>query len=115
MRACAQHYLSEIETKSTALRSVLDSLAGLEGRKILVYVAGRFPADTALYCQSILRTPEVGPAAFSYRAGGFTTSHFVEHGCSQRIRSDVVPHSASHQRPRHHNGGVLHRIEYRCN
>ncbi len=78
IRHCAEEYLSEMEGKSIALRSMIDSLAGIEGRKILVYVAGRFPADTATYCQSILRTPALGPANFTFRAGTFSTDRLVD-------------------------------------
>ena len=78
IRNCAEEYLSEMESKSVSIRRMIDTLSGLEGKKILVYVAGRFPADTATYCQSILRTPQLGPASFTFRAGTFSTDRVVD-------------------------------------
>ncbi len=77
IRNCAEDYLGEMKRKTAALERMIDAMSGLEGRKILVYVAGRFPADTAILCQSMLRTPAVGPASFNFAAGDFSTDKLV--------------------------------------
>lgn len=72
-RNCAEDHLNEMEAKTASLRRLMQSLAGVEGRKVLVYVAGRFPANTQVYCAATERGG--GPAIPS---GLFSTDELVD-------------------------------------
>lgn len=69
LRACAQRYQQEMSWKTEAMRALIASMSGIEGRKIFVYVASRFPANTATYCQASRRAARLDqePARFDTR------------------------------------------------
>ena len=50
LRACAQRFQDELKWKTTAMRNMITSVSGIEGRKAFVYVGSRFPQNAATHC-----------------------------------------------------------------
>lgn len=69
LRSCARRYQAEMDWKTAAMKNLISSLGGIEGRKLFVYVASRFPENAATYCQASRRagTLQRGLPQFSNR------------------------------------------------
>ncbi len=74
LRNCARRFQAEMEWKTTAMKNVITSISGVEGRKIFVYVASRFPANAATYCLASRRAGGLQAELGQFDTGGMIES-----------------------------------------